>query len=82
MLSGLDKTCGNGSPRKFAEADGIWRKLKFGQAALKSAILAKFATDNFGRRPPSAYRVVDIPKNGLKRKPTGDDGSWRQLKFG
>ena len=50
MLSKLRKQCGNGSPRKFADAVGRWRKLTFGEPSLETAILDKYRSKNSGSR--------------------------------
>ena len=71
MLSKLHKTCGSGSPRKFKEADGIWRKLKFGYESLRTTILAQYRAKNCGHRPPPYNMSSKLQKScgdGCQRK--------------
>ena len=74
----------HGSSRKMAEDGGSWRELKFGYAAIGTAILAKFRIKHCGFRRPIQITCciitlhADAEAHGSSRKLT--DTGWK-LKF-
>ena len=72
----------------FTEADGRWRMLKFGYAELKTEILAKYWSKNFGSMPPfqitccinqAIHVETGITQYMWKRKSTEVRRRWRNL---